>query len=80
MEITFDPVADAMYIKLNRGEIEKTEVLDRYETMLDIDKKGNIIGIEILSVSRRFPQNFVENLKSKRISEAPIKLLAKRQQ
>lgn len=75
MEITFDPIADAMYIQLRRSEVDKTEVLDRYETMLDIDKKGNVVGIEILGVSRKFSHSFVNRLKLKKISEAPIKLL-----
>lgn len=77
MKITFDPLADAMYIELKKGEVRKTEVLDSYETMLDVDKNGNILGIEMLSVSRRFSQNFIKNLKSGKISEAPIKLLGK---
>lgn len=77
MKITFDPLADAMYIELKKGEVKKTEVLDSYETMLDVDKNGNILGIEMLSVSRRFSQNFIKNLKSGKISEAPIKLLGK---
>lgn len=77
MKITFDPLADAMYIELKKGEVKKTEVLDGYETMLDVDKNGNILGIEMLSVSRRFSQNFIKSLKSGKISEAPIKLLGK---
>ncbi len=52
MKIEFDPVADAMYVQLAEGEVEKTEEI-RPGMMLDYDKHGNVLGIEVLYVSKR---------------------------
>ncbi len=66
MEIAYDKEADAIYIKFNEGEFGGNKVIDK-ETIIDLDKKGNILGIEILSVSKRIP------LKS--LSEVSVKNL-----
>ena len=52
MEITYDKDADAMYIELRKGEFHKNKKLDG-RTILDIDKDGNILGIELLDASKR---------------------------
>ncbi len=65
MKITYDPEADAMYIKLRIGKVAKTREIDR-NTILDFDKNGNVIGIELLFVKERMPSLLkevqVENL------------------
>ena len=68
MKITYDKEADAMYVKFTDEKFSKVQVLDR-KTILNLDKEGNIIGIELLSVSKRFPKHIptsipVENLSS----------------
>ena len=67
MKITYDPDADAMYIRLKEGKVNKTKEVDK-NTILDYDKDGNVIGIEILFVKERMPQLLkefkVENLMS----------------
>ena len=76
MRITFDPEADAVYIEIKSGNFAKTETLDNYETMLDIDKGGSVMGIELLNVSHRFPASFVDQLKSgKRPNSIPVEIL-----
>ncbi len=52
--IQYDPNADAMYIPLRDGEVDHTQPIDE-NTILDFDKKGNILGIEILFVRERDP-------------------------
>ncbi len=52
MKIDYDKEADAIYIELNHGEFSKNKKLDDF-TIIDIDKDGNIIGIELLDVSKR---------------------------
>ena len=52
MKIDFDPLTDAMYIELADGEVEKTEEI-KPGMMLDYDVDGNVLGIEILHVSKR---------------------------
>ena len=68
MKITFDKEADAVYIELGIGEFASNKKIDD-STIIDLDKSGNILGIEILRVSKRIPKDFlskisVENLVS----------------
>lgn len=75
MEITFDPAADAIYIRIRKAEVRKTEVLDKYETMIDIGRNGSIVGIEMLGASKRLPHGLIKDLKSRKTAEAPIRVL-----
>jgi uncharacterized protein YuzE len=50
MRIHYSPEADALYIRLKETDIADTNELT-YDIILDYDKDGNIIGIEILSAS-----------------------------
>ena len=54
MEISYDKEADAMYIEFRKGKFENNKVIDDF-TIIDMDKKGNILGIELLDVSKRIP-------------------------
>lgn len=55
MKIDYDPDADAMNINLRKGEVAKTIELDE-NVMIDIDKSGEILDIEILFVKERNPE------------------------
>jgi uncharacterized protein YuzE len=48
-DITYDPEADAVYITVGRGNIDRTEESGPF--IYDVDAEGNIVGIEILSAS-----------------------------
>ena len=67
MEITYDPEADAMYIKLIESEVAETKKIDN-NTILDYDDKGNVIGVEILFVKERMP-SFSTEINFKNLSE-----------
>ena len=54
MEINYDKEADAMYIEFMKGEFAKNKKIDDF-TIIDLDDKGNILGIELLEVSKRIP-------------------------
>jgi len=54
MKIRYDAQADAMYIKVGNGSIEKTKKIDD-NTIIDFDKSGNLVGIELLFVKERNP-------------------------
>jgi len=43
-----------MYIEFRKGEFAKNKKIDDF-TIIDVDKKGNILGIELLYVSKRIP-------------------------
>jgi len=66
MKITYDKNADAMYVELSNKKFSKCKEIDK-STILDLDEEGNVIGIELLFVSKRFPNKIpssiiVENL------------------
>jgi len=54
MEISYDKEADAMYIEFRKGEFAKNKKIDDF-TIIDLDKDDNILGIELLTVSKRIP-------------------------
>lgn len=54
MEISYDDIADAMYIKLRDGKFMKNKEVSE-GIILDIGKGGTLLGIEILEVSSRLP-------------------------
>jgi uncharacterized protein YuzE len=49
-DITYDAEADAVYITLGRGKIDRTEEAGPF--IYDVDAEGRIVGIEILSASK----------------------------
>jgi uncharacterized protein YuzE len=50
MKINYDKISDAIYLFLKKGKIKKTiKMEDRL--IVDIDSKGNILGIEMLNAS-----------------------------
>ncbi len=54
MEITYDKDADAMYIEFRKGDFAKNKKIDDF-TIIDLDENENILGIELLDVSKRIP-------------------------
>ena len=52
MKSTYDKIADALYITFQKGKVFNTlKLSDRM--MVDLDKKGNTIGIEILDAKNQ---------------------------
>ena len=54
MEISYDKEANAMYIEFRKGEFAKNKKIDDF-TIIDLDKDGKLLGIELLEVSTRIP-------------------------
>jgi uncharacterized protein YuzE len=50
MKITYDPVADALYIRLKAGVIAKTK--EEGVCLVDYDAEGGVLGIEVLQYSK----------------------------
>jgi uncharacterized protein YuzE len=71
MRITYDKLADAAYFYVNeKGKIDRTVELDNW-LLADVDKKGKLIGIEMLFVSQRAPRySVVSTLKTEGIAAA----------
>jgi uncharacterized protein YuzE len=49
-DITYDPEADAVYIAVGPGKVERTEETGPF--VYDVDATGRVLGIEILSASK----------------------------
>ena len=52
MKIEYDQQADAMYIRLRAGVVAESEEV-RPGVVLDFDAQGQVLGIEMLDVSKR---------------------------
>jgi uncharacterized protein YuzE len=54
--VSFDEQADAAYVAFSDEKVARTEEIDD-GVVFDIDSRGGIVGVEILSVSRRAGAN-----------------------
>lgn len=52
MKITYDPEVDVMRIVFSNAPIEESDE-EKPGVILDFDKDGNVVGMEILDASRR---------------------------
>ena len=52
MKITYDPEVDVLRIIFSEASIEESDE-EKPGIILDFDKEGNIVGMEILDASRR---------------------------
>ena len=69
MEISYDKQADAMYIEFRKGEFAKNKKIDDF-TIIDLDESGNILGIELLDVSKRIPAESLTEVSVKNLIAA----------
>ena len=59
VRITYDQEADAMGIWLQEGKYDVSEEIGE-GIIVDLDKKGNILSIEILFASKKLPANVLK--------------------
>lgn len=52
MKVTYDPEVDVLHILFNNASIEESDA-DKPGIIIDYDKNGNIVGMEILDASKR---------------------------
>jgi uncharacterized protein YuzE len=52
MKVTYDPEVDVLRILFNESPIEESDE-DKPGVILDYDKHGNVVGMEILDASKR---------------------------
>lgn len=52
MKVTYDPEVDILNISLSNAVMEESDE-DKPGVIIDYDKNGNVIGIEILDASKR---------------------------
>ena len=51
MKITYDKKIDAMYIKLRTGRYDHSKKVTD-DILVDVSKKGEVLGLEILEASK----------------------------
>ena len=51
ISFNFDREADALYVEIQQGEFSKNKKLSN-SVILDLDKDENILGLEIINVSK----------------------------
>lgn len=61
MKIQYDNVADAMYIYLKKGKVAKTAKMAG-RLLVDLDRSGKVIGIEILNASTQMAKKQMGNI------------------
>jgi uncharacterized protein YuzE len=66
MKITFDKGADAVYIEFFSGNFDSNKKIDD-NTILDLDSSGNVLGIELLNVSKRMSADFISEVSVKNL-------------
>ena len=52
MKVKYDPEVDVLSIRLSDVPVEESDE-DKPGVILDYDKNGNVVGIEILDASKR---------------------------
>jgi uncharacterized protein YuzE len=52
MKVTYDPDVDVLRILLRDAPIEESDE-DKPGVILDYDKDGNVVGLEVLNASQR---------------------------
>lgn len=52
MRLTIDPKADALYLRLNEAQIVDSEQVGS-GVVLDYDAQDNLVGVEMLNLSKR---------------------------
>ena len=54
MRVRFDEQADALYVRLGDSSVVESEEL-RPGLIVDLDERGEVVGLEILDVAQRVP-------------------------
>lgn len=69
MKVNYDIMADAVYINVSGAKVARTvKSEDRF--LVDVDARGNVVGIEILDVSNQ--KELVKNLEENVAIGVPI--------
>lgn len=72
MRITYDKQANALNVSIRPGTVAKT-VEVATEVLLDIDKKGRTLNLEILGAREKVG---IRNFGTVRVGDIPVKLQA----
>jgi uncharacterized protein YuzE len=54
VKISYDPKADALYVKFQEGSVTRTRKVED-GMLVDVDGGGRLVGIEIIGMKGRIP-------------------------
>jgi uncharacterized protein YuzE len=61
MKLRVDKDADALYLRLNEADIIESEEI-KPDVILDYDSEDNVVGVEILNLSKHMKTGTVQKL------------------
>lgn len=61
MKLKVDQEADALYFRLDESSIVESEEIQP-GVILDFNRQGSVVGVEILNVSKRVPGQTLKHL------------------
>lgn len=73
MQLEYDKQADALYIYFQKKLVHKSKELSP-GIILDLDKQGHPIGLEVLDVSQKIPQPELTKLSIKSLNKIWISI------
>ena len=59
-KISYDTVAKSLYIKMSKNKIFKTKEIS-LNCIVDIDRKGQVVGVEILNTNQKTSPNALKS-------------------
>lgn len=73
MQITYDPEADALYIRLRPAGVDPAKSVDLEEGVTaDLDEDGHIVGIELLDARNRCGGDPLNSVQLDRLEAAQV--------
>ena len=78
MKLTIDPKVDALYLRLNDAQIADSEQVAP-GVVLDYDAQDNVVGVEMLHVSKRAPKVDIKHLLFETVGSAVPEEMALRE-
>ena len=67
MKFNYHKKEDALYLRFNDSAIAESDEI-REGIIFDYDRKGKIVGMEILDVAKRFPREFASAIAKERLT------------
>ena len=61
VQVEYDKEADAMYIRIRKGKYDISEELAD-NVIIDLDKNGRILGIEVLAASKNLGNDLITKI------------------
>jgi uncharacterized protein YuzE len=61
MRINYNTIADALYFYVRNGKVRRTIPMTG-RLLVDVDKTGNIVGVEMLDVSSQIRQQSLPSI------------------